>query len=93
MSKSFHVNLSFSGLVVLEKKIFQSCNYLFFDVDLVLYMNKFEFPSPRGALHLGWLKLAWWFWKKKNFKHVQCIFTLLQLSALGEGGCISFVQF
>jgi hypothetical protein len=38
------------------------------------------------------LKLACWFWRRFK-KKIQCIFTLLLLSPLGEGHSFSFEQF
>jgi hypothetical protein len=44
--------------VVLEKNILNDpilflhfCDYLPFEEDLALYLNKLEFPSPRNNLH------------------------------------------
>jgi hypothetical protein len=57
MSGKFHVNLGFSGLVVLEKIFTWShhvcifCDFLPFDEDLVLYLNELEFPSSKDNLH------------------------------------------
>jgi hypothetical protein len=58
MLRRFHVNLSFSGSVVLEKKILNDstlflhiCNYFPFEKGLTLYLNNFEFPSPKDVLY------------------------------------------
>ena len=56
--------------VVLEKKIFQFlhfCDYFPFEEDLVLHLNKLEFPSPKNDLYQVWLKLACWFWRRRFF--------------------------
>jgi hypothetical protein len=55
MSKNFHENLRFSGLVVFEK-IFKItplyfCDYLPFEEDLALYLNNFEFPLSMDDLY------------------------------------------
>jgi hypothetical protein len=59
LTNLLHVNLSFSGPLVLEKifkwpnPISYICNYLpfNFDEDLALYLNKLEFPSPQDDLY------------------------------------------
>ena len=38
-----------------------------------LHLNKLESPSHKNALCQVWLKLAEWFWRKKNFLICQCI--------------------
>jgi hypothetical protein len=65
-SDSFHVNMTFSGSVIL--KIFKwtslflhFCDYLPFEEDLALYLNNLEFPLPKDVLCRVWLKLACWF--------------------------------
>ena len=56
------------GSVVLEKKIFKFCQYIFAILLLyviifpwkgeILHLNKLESPSPKDALCQVWLKLA-----------------------------------
>jgi hypothetical protein len=51
MSRSFTVNLNFSGQVVLEKVLNDLSQYLHvcdlsFEEDLAHYLKKLEFPSP-----------------------------------------------
>jgi hypothetical protein len=70
MSKSFHLNFSFSGLKIFEKKItpfWHFYNYLSFEEDLALYLNKVEFPSPKDNLYQVWVNLACWFWRRFFF--------------------------
>ena len=55
------------------------CYYLPLEKDAVLYLNKLESPSPKDALCQVWLKLAQWF-LKKDFKFLQCIFSISLLS-------------
>jgi hypothetical protein len=55
-------------------------------------LKKFEFPSPKDNLYQVWLNLACWFWRRRFFKKIQCIFTLSLLSPLGEGLFPSFEQ-
>ena len=58
ISESFHVNMTYSGSVVLEKKIFQwphpiflhFCDYLPFEEDLALYLNNLESPLPKDDM-------------------------------------------
>jgi hypothetical protein len=39
-------------------------NYLPFEEDLALYLNYFEFPSPKNFLYQVWLKLTYYFWRR-----------------------------
>jgi hypothetical protein len=52
MSRSFDINLSFSGPVVLEKKIYYPIFAFLmpFEENLVLYLNNFEIPLPKDIL-------------------------------------------
>jgi hypothetical protein len=43
------------------------CNYLPFEDDLALYLNKLESPSPKDYLYQVWLNLACWFWRRFFF--------------------------
>ena len=45
------------------------CNYLPFEEDLPLHLNKLEFPSPKDDLYQVWLKLAQWFWRRRFLKN------------------------
>jgi hypothetical protein len=69
------------------------CNYLPFEEELALYLNKTESPLPKDNLYpcsvieFGLLVL-----EKKILKKIQCIFTLSLLSPLGEGQSLSFDQ-
>jgi hypothetical protein len=67
-------------------------DYLPFEEDLALYLNKCEFPLPKNSLYQVWLTLASWFWRRKFKKKIQCIFTLSLLSPLGEELSPSFEQ-
>jgi hypothetical protein len=65
ISESFCIDLSFSGFVVLGKKIFKwphpifaDCDHLHFEEDLALDLYNFEFPLPKDDLYQVWLKLA-----------------------------------
>jgi hypothetical protein len=40
------------------------CDYLPFEEDLALYLNKLEFPLPKDSLYHVWLNLACWFWRR-----------------------------
>jgi hypothetical protein len=71
ISESFHVNMSSSGSVIYEKKIFKwphpifaFCDYLPFEKDLALDLYNFEFPLPKDDLYQVLLKLACWFWRR-----------------------------
>jgi hypothetical protein len=43
------------------------CDYLPFEEDLALHLNKLELPSPKDNLYQVWLKLACWFWRRFFF--------------------------
>ena len=60
------------------------CDYLPFEKDMALHLNKLQFRSTKDNLIPVRLNLAMWFWRR-FFKILQCIFTLLLLSPLGEG--------
>jgi hypothetical protein len=73
------------GLVVLEifnwpHPIFTFCDYLPFEDDLSLYLNKLELPSSKDNLYQVWLNLVGWFWRRRFLKNCHCILTLLLLS-------------
>ena len=60
ISESFHVNITYSGSMVLEKKIFKwphpifaffFLDYLPFEEDLALYLNNLESPLPKDDLY------------------------------------------
>ena len=42
-------------------------NYLPFEKDGALHLNKLDSPSPKDALCKVWLKLAHWFWRRRFF--------------------------
>jgi hypothetical protein len=44
------------------------CDYLPFEEDLVLYLNKLEFHLPKDNAYQVWLNLACWFWRRRFFK-------------------------
>jgi hypothetical protein len=77
--ESFHVNMTYSGKVVLEKKIFKwphpiwvFCDYLPLEEDLALYLNNLESPWSKDDLYKVWLKLTCWFWRRFFFKINTC---------------------
>jgi hypothetical protein len=41
------------------------CDYLLFEEDMALSLNKLEFPSPKDNLYYVWLNLACWFWRRR----------------------------
>ena len=51
----------------------------------VIHLNELEFRSPKDTLCLVWLILTHWFWSRKIFKCLQCIFAISLLSPLGKG--------
>jgi hypothetical protein len=60
--------------VVLEKKIIKCpqflhfCDYLPFEEDLALYLNKLNFPLSKDTLYQVWLNLVRWFWRRRFLK-------------------------
>jgi hypothetical protein len=54
--------------------IWHFCDYLLFEEDLALYLNNFEFTTPKGRLHQVLLKLANWFWRR--FLKIYSVFLL-----------------
>jgi hypothetical protein len=68
------------------------CDYLPFEEDLVLYLNKTEFPLPKDILYQVLLNLTCWFWRRRFLKIFSAFFTLSLLSPLGEGQSSSFEE-
>jgi hypothetical protein len=67
-------------------------DYLPFEKDLALYLNKLESPSLKYNLYQVWLNSACWFWRRRFFFKNQYTFTLSLLSPLREGYSPSFEQ-
>jgi hypothetical protein len=44
------------------------CDYLPFEEDLALYLNKVKLPSSKDNLYHIWLNLACWFWRRRFLK-------------------------
>jgi hypothetical protein len=44
------------------------CDYLPFEEDMALYLNKLKFPSPKDKLYQVWLNLVCWFWLRRFLK-------------------------
>ena len=44
------------------------CDYLPFEEDLVLLLNKLEFSTSKDNLYQVWLTLPRWFWRKRFLK-------------------------
>jgi hypothetical protein len=71
--KSFHVNMSSCGSVVLENilndpsPLLHFCNDLPFREDLALNLKNLEFPWPKDNLNPVWRKLAYCFWGIRFF--------------------------
>jgi hypothetical protein len=73
----YHVKFSFSGFihVVLKNKIFKDptpflhfCDYLPFEDDLDLQLNKLEFPSHEDNFYQLWFNLACLLWRRSILK-------------------------
>ena len=50
--------------------------YIPFGKDVAIHLNIFNSASPKDASCLVWLKLAWWFWRKRflNFVNAFLLF-------------------
>jgi hypothetical protein len=98
ISESFHVNMTYSGLIVLENNIFKWPHPILaflwlsplwrepdplFELFRILFTQRWFVQS---LIEIGRLVL------EKIFKNVQYIFTLLLLSPLGRKQSPSFVQ-
>ena len=97
ISESFHVNMSSSGSVVLEKKsfkwphpIFAFCDYLPFEKDLALDFYSFEFPLPKDDLYQVWMKLACWFWRRRFLKIFSAFLLFCYYLPLEKGNPLHF---
>jgi hypothetical protein len=99
ISESFHVNMTYSGSVVLEK-IFNWSHPIFALLRLSPLwrgpgplFEKFGIPFTQGWFMPSLIEIGLLDLEKKSFKKFQCIFILLWLSPLGEGQPPSFEQF
>jgi hypothetical protein len=77
------------------------CDYLPFEEDLSLYLNKIELPSSKDNLYQDSLNFACWFWRRRSSKMFSAFllfryhlphFTLLLLFPFGEWWSPSFEQ-
>jgi hypothetical protein len=91
ISKSFHINMSSSSTVVLEKKILNDptpflhfWDYLPFEEDLTLDLYNFTFPLHKHDSYQVWLKLACWFCRR-----FLKIYSFVIISLWGRG--LSFI--
>ena len=40
--------------------------YLLLEKDMVLHLDKLEFPSHKNSLYQVWVKMAKWFWRRRR---------------------------
>jgi hypothetical protein len=79
------------GPVVLEKifkwphPFLQFCDYLPFEEDMALYLNKLEYPSLKDKLYQVWLNLACWFWRRRFLKIFSAILLFCYYLTLEKG--------
>ena len=97
ISESFHVNMTYSGSVVLKKKIFKWPHHIFEFLWLSPLwrgpgplFEQFRIPFTQGSFMPSLIEIGLLVLEKKIFKNFQCIFTLLWLSPLGEKQSPSF---
>jgi hypothetical protein len=64
---------------------FHFCDYLPFEEDLALYLNKLEFPLPKDNLYQVWLNLACWFWRRRFLKFFSALLLLCYYLPLEKG--------
>jgi hypothetical protein len=75
MSESFHVNLTYSGSVVLKgknddlAKFLHFCDYIHFEEEVAFHLYNLEVPLPMDDLYKVWLKLASWFYRRRRFQY------------------------
>jgi hypothetical protein len=100
ISESFPVNMTYSGSVVLEKKIFKWSHPIFAFLRLSPLwrgpgplFEQFRIPFTQGWFMPSLIEIGLLVLEKKIFKNFQCIFTLLWLSPLWEEQSPSFEQF
>ena len=56
---------------------------------MVLQLKKIEFPSPKYALCQIWLKLAYWFWRRRFFLNFVNVFSpFCNYLPLEKGGAL-----
>ena len=92
VSESFHVNMTYSGSVVL-KKIFQWPHPIFAFLRLSplrrgpgpLFLQFLEFPLPKHDLCQVWLKLDCWFWRGRFLKIFSKFLLFCYYLPLGKG--------
>ena len=51
-------------------------------------MKKLEYPSPKDALCLDWLKLAQWFWRRNFFNFINVFSLYCNYLPLEKGGAL-----
>jgi hypothetical protein len=100
ISESFHVNMTYSGSLVLEKKIFKWPHSIFAFLWLShpwrrrgTLFEQFKIPITIGWFVPSLTDIGLLVLEKKIFENCQCIFTLLLLSPLGKRQSTSFEQF
>ena len=91
-------NLVEIGQVVLEKKIFKICQYIFAIISPwkragALHLKKFEFPSPKDALCQVWLKQVQWFWKRRFLIFVNVFLLFRNYLPLEKGVALHLIKF
>ena len=64
------------------------CNYLPFEKDVFLHLDKLESLSPKNALCQFWLKLAQWFWRRRFSNFVNIFSLFLNYLPLEKGGAL-----
>jgi hypothetical protein len=100
ISESFHVNMTYSYSVVLEKKIFKWLHPISAFLKLSPLWRRpsplfeqFRIPFTQGWFVPSLIEIGLLILENKIFKNFLCTFTLLLLSPLGEGQSHSFDQF
>ena len=68
----------------------RTTHYLLLDNCVIPFLNKFETPSPKGALCQVWLKLAEWFWRRGFLNSVNVFSVLRNYLPLEKGMALRF---
>ena len=63
-------------------------NYLPLEKGGTLHLYKLESPSPKDALCQVWLKLAYWFWRRRFLKFVNLFSLFRNYLPLEKGGAL-----
>ena len=67
--------------------------YIPFGEDVAIHLNIFNSASPKDASCLVWLKLAWWFWRKRFLNFVNAFLLFCYHLPLEKGVALHLNKF